>query len=180
MNPDIVGWLICEGTTINYPIAQGSDNSRYLNRLFDNKRGKAGTPFLDFENSPDFTDRNSIIYCHNLLDNSMFSVLTEYRQQAYYDAHPVMLLFTPDGACFVEIFAAFTASPGEAGGDTSPWRQAWDTDDDFTVWLTRAQSRSVIQTNVVVDTHDKVLTLSTCINRGRDRFLVMGRLVTAE
>lgn len=180
LNPDIVGWLICEGTAINYPIAQGDNNSRYLNHLYDGSRGKAGTPFLDFENSTDFTDGNSIVYGHNLLDGSMFSELIGYREQAYYDAHPSMLLLTPDGAFRMEIFAAFTASPNEAGTDASPWRQSWDTADDFAAWQEQNKGRSAIDTDVTLSPEDQLLTLSTCINRGRDRFLVMGRLVPAE
>jgi SrtB family sortase len=180
INPDIVGWLILEDTNINFPIARGADNSRYLNHLYDGTRGKAGTPFLDCENSPEFTDRGSIVYGHNLLDGSMFSRLTEYREQAYFDAHPAMLLLTPGGAYRVEIFAAFTASPGEAGSGTSPWRQSWDTEDEFAAWLVQAQGRSAIQTGVEPSSGDRVLTLSTCINRGRDRFLVMGRLGPAN
>jgi SrtB family sortase len=120
------------------------------------------------------------VYGHNLLDGSMFSELIEYQEQAYYDAHPSMLLLTPQGAYRMEIFAAFTASPNEAGTDASPWRQAWDTEDDFAAWLEQMKGRSVIDTDVTLSPEDQVLTLSTCINRGRDRFLVMGRLVLAR
>lgn len=180
INPDIVGWLVCEDTNINFPIAQGADNSRYLNHLYDGTSSKAGTPFLDYENSPDFTDGNSIVYGHNLLDGSMFSSLTGYQEQAYFDAHPTMLLLTPDGAYRMEIFAAFVASPGEAGSDASPWRQSWDSEDEFTAWLAQAQGRSAIQTEVEPTPEDSVLTLSTCINRGRDRLLVMSRLVSVQ
>ena len=180
INPDIKGWLFSEGTTISYPIAQSGDNSYYLNHLYDGSRGKAGTPFLDYENSVDFTDRNSIVYGHNLLAGTMFSQLIRYKEQSYYDAHPTLLLLTPDGSYTVEIFAAFTASPNESGADTSPWRQAWGTDGDFTAWLSHSAGRSVIETGVEPEDGDRILTLSTCTNSGRDRFLVMGRLVPAE
>ena len=30
INPDIVGWLYCEGTQINYPVVQGSDDEYYI------------------------------------------------------------------------------------------------------------------------------------------------------
>ena len=180
VNPDIVGWLMSEGTPINYPVAQGENNRRYLNQLYDGSQGKAGTPFLDFENSADFTDRNSIVYGHNLLDGSMFASLTEYGKQAYYDAHPDMLLLTPAGAWRMEVFAAFTASPDEAGSDTSPWRQSWSSDDAFAAWLEQAVNRSVIDTDITPTQADRVLTLSTCTSRGRSRFILMGRLVPAE
>jgi len=180
INPDIVGWLICEGTDLNYPVAQGRDNSRYLHYLYDGTKGKAGTPFLDFENNPGFSDKNNIIYGHTLLNGSMFSCLADYREQAYYELHPIMLLLTPESAFRMEIFAVFTASPNEAGTGNSPWRQAWGSDRDFAAWLARAQGRSVIRTDVEVSAEDVVLTLSTCTNRGRDRLLVMGKLVPVE
>jgi SrtB family sortase len=175
-----VGWLVSEGTPLSHPIVQGADNNRYLRRLYDGTKGKAGCPFLDFENSPDFTDRNSIIYGHNLLDGSMFSSLTGYRSQRYFDAHPSMLLLTPDGTFRMEIFSVFTAKPNESGAETSPWRQTWDSEEDFNAWLTQVQNRSVIKSGVKPDAKDKVLTLSTCIGGGKNRLIVMGRLVPAE
>ncbi len=179
INPDIAGWLILEDSPINYPIARGPDNAKYLKRLYTGERGKAGTPFLDCENNPDFSDRNSIIYGHNLLDGSMFSCLQFYSEQDYFDAHPSMLLLTPGGSYRVEVFAAFEASPKEAGADTSPWRMDWDTDAEFADWLAQAKGRSAVQTGVTPTSEDKVLTLSTCIHSGRDRFVVMGRLERA-
>jgi SrtB family sortase len=179
INPDVVGWLILEDSPINYPVVKGKDNERYLRVLYDGTEGRYGTPFLDFESASDFTDRNSIIYGHNLLDGSMFSRLTEYSDQAYFDEHPTMLLLVPDGAYRMEVFSVFVASPTEASTETSPWRQAWDTDRDFTAWLAQAKGRSLIQSDVAPTAKDKVLTLSTCIHQGRERILVMGRLAPA-
>ena len=178
-NPDIRAWLVCEDTGINYPVAQAEDNSYYLKRLYDGTRNKAGCLFIDYENDP-FTDRNTIIYGHNLLDGSMFSELIGYQEQAYFDAHPDLLMATSDGGYIVEVFAAFVASPGEAGGSTSPWLISWEDDAAYSAWLESMQSRALVQTNVSVNTSDQILTLSTCINNGRDRFLVMGKLVPAQ
>ena len=179
VNPDIRAWLVCEGTGINYPVTQAEDNSYYLKRLYDGTRNKAGCLFIDYENEP-FNDRNTIIYGHNLLDGSMFSKLAGYREQAYFDAHPDILLVTPDGGYIVEVFAAFVAKPGEAGSDTSPWLISWEDDAVFAAWLESVQGRSLVQTGVSLEPDDQVLTLSTCVNNGRDRFLVMGKLVPAQ
>jgi SrtB family sortase len=179
INPDVVGWLSSEGTPIDYPVVRGGDNERYLRVLYDGTEGKYGTPFLDFESASDFSDRNSIIYGHNLLDGSMFSCLTEYRDQAYFEEHPAMLLLVPDGAYRMEVFSVFVASPTEAGTATSPWKQSWDADADFAAWLAQVKERSLIHSDVAPTAKDKVLTLSTCVNQGRERILVMGRLVPA-
>ena len=175
VNPDIRGWLLCEDTAINYPVVQGEDNSFYLKRLIDGTQNKAGCLFIDYENIP-FTDRNTIVYGHNLLDGSMLSELTQYQEQAYYDAHPDMLLVTPDGGYIVEVFAGFVASPTEAGSDTSPWLIQWEDDATYSAWLKATAERSLFQTDVTPEAGDQVLTLSTCINNGADRFIVMGKL----
>ena len=39
-NPDIVGWLEIEGTTINYPVLQGSDNEYYMTHNYKKQKSK--------------------------------------------------------------------------------------------------------------------------------------------
>jgi SrtB family sortase len=124
--------VVDEDTAINYPVTQGADNDYYLKRLYDGTANKSGCLFVDYENAKDFSDRNTIIYGHNLLDGSMLSELTQYQEQAYYDAHPDMLLATSDGDFIVEVFAAFVASPNEPGSDASPWITAWESEDGYT------------------------------------------------
>ena len=175
--PDVKAWLELPGTVIQYPVAQGEDNSYYLKHLYDGTANKVGCLFIDYENAEDFSDNNTIIYGHNMRDGSMFSTLVEYKAQAYYDEHPEMYLVTPEGGYVVEVFSAFVASPEESGSETSPWALEWKDSGAYTTWLSAMQERSVIETGVSVTSSDKVLTLSTCTNGGADRFIVMGRLV---
>ena len=65
-NPDIIGWLYCEGTPINYPIVQSEDNSYYLRRLTDGSYNANGTLFLDYRCARDFTDFNCVVYGHRM------------------------------------------------------------------------------------------------------------------
>ena len=175
--PDIIGWLNLPDTVINYPVTQADDNEYYLHHLYDGTYNKTGCLFADYENQEDFSDRNTIIYGHNMRDGSMFATLNEYDEQSYYDGHPQMYLVTPDGGYVVEIFTAFVAKPSESGSDTSPWRLSFKDDGAYTTWLSEMAGRSVIETDVTVTSSDKVLTLSTCTPGGASRFIVMAKLV---
>ena len=57
MNPDVYAWIAVPGTEIEYPILQHpSDNSYY---------------FMQNLNSKDITDNNTVIYGHNVKNDSM-------------------------------------------------------------------------------------------------------------
>ena len=174
--PDIIAWLTLPDTAVNYPVTQAEDNDYYLRHLYDGTYNKAGCLFADYENKKDFSDRNTIIYGHNMRDGSMFASLNEYKEQSYYDSHPQMYLVTPDGGYLCDIFAAFEAKPKESGSDTSPWRMEWKDDGAYTTWLSAMADRSVVETDVTVTSSDKLLTLSTCTPGGASRFIVMGKL----
>ncbi|MEE0649100.1 class B sortase [[Clostridium] scindens] len=175
--PDIIGWLSLPDTVINYPVTQADDNEYYLHHLYDGTYNKVGCLFADYENQADFSDRNTIIYGHNMRDGSMFAALNEYDEQSYFDTHKQMYLVTPEGGYLCEIFTAFVAKPSESGSDTSPWRLSWKDDGAYTTWLTAMAERSVVETDVTVTSSDKVLTLSTCTPGGASRFIVMAKLV---
>ena len=178
--PDIIGWLSLPDTAINYPVTQTDNNEYYLHHLYDGTYNKVGCLFADYENQADFSDRNTIIYGHNMRDGSMFAALNEYGEQGYYDGHPQMYLVTPGGGYTMEIFTTFVAEPGESGSDTSPWRLSWKDDGAYTTWLSEMAGRSVIETDVTVTSSDKVLTLSTCTPGGKSRFIVMGKLASVN
>ena len=178
--PDIIGWLNLPDTAINYPVTQTDNNEYYLHHLYDGTYNKVGCLFADYENQADFSDRNTIIYGHNMRDGSMFAALNEYGEQGYYDGHPQMYLVTPGGGYTMEIFTTFVAEPGESGSDTSPWRLSWKDDGAYTTWLSEMAGRSVIETDVTVTSSDKVLTLSTCTPGGKSRFIVMGKLASVN
>lgn len=43
-------WLVVEGTAIDYPVMQASDNSWYLSRNYEGNFSGAGSLFLDWHN----------------------------------------------------------------------------------------------------------------------------------
>ena len=80
-NKDVVGWLYCENTPVNYPIVQSDDNDYYLRRMLNGKYNIAGTVFMDYRCRSDYSSLNTIIYGHNMKNDSMFGTFTDYKSQ---------------------------------------------------------------------------------------------------
>lgn len=95
INPDIVAWIRIP-EVLDYPVVQGEDNSYYLFHTFRGENNIAGSIFLDYRNSSDFTDGRSIIYGHNMKDGSMFHGLRKYQNVEFFQAHGRIQLFLPD------------------------------------------------------------------------------------
>ena len=168
INPDIVEWIYIEDTQINYPVVQGRDNQYYLKRLFDGKWNSAGCVFLDSHNEPDFSDRHSIIYGHHMKNGTMFSGLTEYKKQEFYEGHPTVLLMTSEQNIRVEIFAGYVASV-----EDNAWEIAMGSDVEFENWLEEASS--CFKSEVAPAVTDRIVTLSTCSYEfDNARFVLLG------
>ena len=174
-SPDAVGWLEIPGTQISYPLVQGADNVKYLTTAFDGTRSRYGSLFLDFRNSPDFTDQNTLIYGHNLGNSAMFGRLLQYRHQDYYEKHPTFTIYTEQGELQYRIFSAYTA---DVASDT--YRISFS-EESFAAFLQEAQALSQILTNVTPGPQDSIVTLSTCTNNSdQERFVVYGCLTASE
>lgn len=157
INPDIVGWIYLEGTEINYPVVRGSDNSYYLNKLYDGTSNGSGSIFMDYRNEPNFVDKNNILYGHSMKNGTMFTAIKRFKNQAYYDEHPVALLMTPEKNYKVEFFTGYIANV-----EQDAWDYYFDTEEDFQHWLDSSKSKSTFASEVVPTVDDEILTLSTC------------------
>ncbi len=155
--PDVVGWLYCPDTPINYPVVQAGDNDYYLRRLLDGTWNSSGSIFMDYRCAADFSDWNSIFYGHNMKNDAMFGTLQDYKKQEYYDAHPVLYLLTPAQDYKIELIGGYT-TPGTAE-DTYGLP---DTQEGRDMLIAKAQQQSTFQTETEVNGDDRLITLSTC------------------
>ena len=167
VNNQVIGWIYIPGTQVNYPIVQAKDNDYYLYRLLSGEYNSSGSIFLEASVDKDFSADNSPIYGHNMKNGTMFAEITSYKDQAFYDEHPVGMLLTPGKNYLVKIFSGYV---------TSSWGDAWETDwsdDGFTRWLQDVERKSYFATDVIPDNTDHILTFSTCTYENDDaRFVV--------
>lgn len=102
---DAVAWISFDNTTIDYPVMQGRDNNEYLNKNPFGEFALAGSIFLDYRNSSDFSDYYSIVYGHHMEHDAMFGALDQYKDQEYFDTHRDGTLYVGDKKYPLHIFA---------------------------------------------------------------------------
>ncbi len=165
-NKDIVGWIYCKDTPINYPVLQSNDNDYYLRRLITGEYNTAGSLFMDYRNDPDIEDNNTIIYGHNMKNATMFGTLQKYRNQDYYDKHKVMYYFTPEKNYVVQLFSGFTGSV-----ESNIYKLSGISQND----IDELYRKSNFKSNVEVKENDRIITLSTCAYEyDGARYIVVG------
>ena len=148
---------ISKGTSLNYPILQGKTNHEYLNLDFEREQRRKGSIFMDYRNSLNPLDKNTVIYGHHIGDQTMFDVLDDYLKQSFYDKHKSIHFDTKYGKYQLQIFSAFKTTSNDNYIQTT-----FDNDEQFKAFLIKTKKRSLIKTNVDVNEGDKIVTLSTC------------------
>lgn len=171
-NKEIIGWIYCENTPISYPIVQSEDNQKYLRKLIDGSYNTAGTIFMDYRNTSNLTDNNTILYGHNMKNGTMFGTLQKYKKQEYYDEHNIMYLLTEKEKYKIEIFAGYTISVDSDIYDLSKLDKNK---------IESMIKKSDFKSNTIITETDKIITLSTCAYEYEGaRYVVMGRLEKIE
>ena len=170
--PDVVGWLYCANTGLNYPIVQTAEEGGeyYLYRDIDGSSNKNGTVFLDWRCNSDFSSQNNLLYGHNMKTGRMFAPIVKYKDQSFYDAHPYMYLYTPDQLYKVNLFAGMVTP-----GDSTVYNYSLSSD-----YIKECISSSSFKSSVGTPTGN-ILTLSTCdYVYDNARYVVMGELVPID
>ena len=83
----VIAWLRIDGTNIDYPVVQGKNNTWFLNRNYKGEFATAGSLFLDYRNSMDFSDNFSIIYGHRMGNGEMFSDIQKFKDGDFFSSH---------------------------------------------------------------------------------------------
>lgn len=175
INSDVVGWLKVNGTNINYPFVQSSDNKYYLTHSFNKSYNAAGWVFLDYRNNST-NNKNTIIYAHGRSDKTMFGTLKKVLNNEWLNNQNnyVIRISTETENSLWQIFSIYRIPT------TSDYLQTnFINDDEFQEFINMIISRSSYNFNTNVTYTDNILTLSTCYNND-DKMVVHAKLIKKE
>lgn len=181
VNPDIYAWITIPGTNIDYPILQNAtDDSYYLRYNMNGTKGYPGCIYTEKINSKDFTDFDTVVYGHNMRDDSMFATLHYFEDSAFFANCPYIYVYLEDKVLVYEIMAAY-----EGDNLHILYSNDFTTPDGRQAYLdqiyNKAESGANMRSEVQATEASHILTLSTCIQgKSQNRFLVQAVLLNED
>ena len=165
-NSDAIAWIKVNGTDIDFPVVKGTDNSYYLTHNFDKEKNKAGWIFADYRNKFDGTDKNIIIYGHNIKNGSMFASLKDVIKEEWYnnENNKYIALITENENCKYQVFSVYQIETEEYYLQTNI--------SNFKEFVEKIKGRSKKDFNVDIKETDSILTLSTCADNTKYRVVL--------
>lgn len=176
-NKDTVAFIHMENNNINYPVVQSKDNSYYLTHAFDKSYNEAGWVFLDYRNNINSLSFNNIIYGHGRLNKTVFGSLKDTLDKKWQSNKDNLAIYisTPNENMIFQIFSIYTIKSESYYINT-----LFNNKNEKSKWLDTMIQRNTSAINTSVDTNDKILTLSTCLDDNGGRVVVQAKLIKTK
>lgn len=175
-NKDTVGWIKVQGTNINYPVVQTTNNTYYLNHSYDRSSNKAGWVFADYRNDFNKFDKNTIIYAHGRVDETMFGSLRNILKSDWYNKDNHIIKFsTPNKNTLWQVFSIYIIKAESYYITTK-----FNSNEAFNEFVNTLKNRSKVLFNTSVSGSDKIITLSTCKDSKGNRIVMHAKLIKIE
>lgn len=170
-NSDAVGFLKVNGTNIEYTVVKGTNNSYYLKHNFNKESNSAGWIFADYKNKVDGTDKNLVIYGHNMRDDSMFGSLKNILNDDWHNGeeNKYVNFITENDNSIYEVFSVYQVA------DEDYYITTDFKDNEFNDFIKTIKSRSKFDFGIDVNENDNILTLSTCANDNKYRVVLQAK-----
>ena len=174
INPEVFAWLTVYGTHIDYPVVQTTNNLKYVNTDAMGNYSLSGAIFLDYQNSPDFTDFNNILFGHHMEKKTMFGEIGQFAEKSYFDAHRYGMLYYNGLEHGLEFFAIVHT---DAYNNTVFQPNIKEPDEQQKYLDMLYQIAIHMREDVPVTISDRIVLLSTCSEsstNGRD--ILVGKI----
>lgn len=175
-NPNVYAWIEVPGTKIDYPVLQPSadqEKNFYLQHNIDDQYSFAGSIYSQKENAKDFGDPVTVLYGHNMINESMFGTLRKFDDPDFFDRHSLFYIYMPGQKLTYKILSYQIGSDDHLL-DTYHPNQA-EGFQKFMKAITEKENR--IRKGIEVTQAMRIVTLSTCSPREKKRRLLHGVLI---
>ncbi len=179
-HPDVCAWIKVDGTVIDYPIVQSAvdaDDNFYLDHNIDGVKKTAGAIYIQKLNHKDFSDHNTVIYGHNMLNGTMFGQLKKFRNRDFFNQNRKIYIYTPNRIFEYEIISAFVYDNRHILNSFN-FNIENECKEFFDECVNPTSLTKQVLEGATLKTSDKIITLSTCTSNDTERYLVIGKMVS--
>ncbi len=172
-NSDTVAWISVDGTSINYPVVQSTDNDYYLKHSFMKSKTLNGWIFMDYRNNPYMEDKNTVFYGHNLPNKTAFGSLENIFTKDWLDnSNKSIIILNGDKKYYYRVFSAYYTTP-----EVYYLQRDFNSLDEYKEFLKTIVSRNILDIDTEVTVSDQIITLSTCNDGSSGRKVVHAKLI---
>ena len=180
LNKSTIGWIKIEGTGVDYPVMQTSNNDYYLNHNFDQEEDNNGSIYLDKDCSIWPRSQNLLIYGHNMKSGKMFGSLKKYKDKAFYEEHKTIQFDSIYEKGTYAIMFVFNEKIHDETEVAFKYYQFINSNskDEFNSYMNEMREMSLYETDVEASFGDQLITLSTCdYTKDSDRFAIVAKRI---
>lgn len=173
--PNTYGYIVIDGTDVNYPVMRAKDNNFYLYRSYTGAYSPIGSVFADYRCKDDPEENaNTVLYAHNLMYGGMFHAIEEMCRDKELFENAVIRFYTQDAEYVYKPVSVY-----ETVSDGDYFKTEFADDEELSIFMKDITERSVHEVPELSD--GGLLTLSTCTNRQQSgRFALHAILVGKE
>lgn len=175
MNPDVIAWITIDGTEIDYPVVQGSDNFEYLNKDATGASAVSGSIFLDSECDPNFNEPYEVLFGHHMADHKMFGDIDKFLDEDFFSQNTTGKLYLPQETLDLEVCAVLSENAYDGTVFATPAGQ-----DRVAAIRELAESEAIQYNDGSISDSDQLVALSTCSSDATDQRTILVCKVVAR
>ena len=156
-NNDVKAWIQIPDTNVNYPVLQGETNDTYIHSDIDHQKLSAGSIFVDCRNEKPFEDFNTVIYGHNMKNDTMFGQLDKFKDSYFAEENIINIISKYGEILKYKVFSVYVSD-----NSTDYLQTKFNSQNEYEIFINKIKEKSIIENKTEVTLNDKILTLSTC------------------
>jgi len=172
INDDQVAWLTIDDTTIDFPVMQADNNSKYLNMDPYGNYSLSGSIFVDYRCAGDFSNMFTLLYGHHMQNGAMFGALDNYKDATFFYAHRTGTLTVKDKIYDIMPYAVVPT-------DVTAYCIFYPSDEDIEELVQYIDDNALYKVDPIEGAN--IVGLSTCADAtSGDRLVVFCNIVERE
>ena len=159
INPDIIAWIEIPGTKVDYPVLKSHTWNEYLHKDYKGKSNYLGSVFVQPGTPKDFSAFHTVVFGHNMRNQSMFGSLHRFEEKSFYQKHRKVYIYQPKQEIHAVVYSTYHTQD-----KLSSYQTVFKSSKERKQWIRNTRKYQLYPTKNYPEVHDKVITLSTCDN----------------